>query len=78
MAAAAAVEISFGVPVNLEFGQASIDAGAEDRGGQRVVVLVLDGAGFDEDGRGYAHVALTPEEASALSDVLAGLARVGG
>jgi Ser/Thr protein kinase RdoA (MazF antagonist) len=68
--AAAAAEITYGEPVNIEFGGAFADLGAEQRDGRRFVVLALD------DGEGTAHVDLTPEQCAVLADVLAGLARV--
>ena len=71
-AAAAAAEIVFGVPVNLEFGGAFVDLGAENRGGQRVVVLAVD------DGEGFTKLELSPEQVEVLADVLRGLAQVGG
>jgi hypothetical protein len=70
-AAAAAEEITYGVPVNIEFGEAFVDAGAENRNGKRVIVLAVD------DGKDYAHLELSPEQADVLADVLHGLARVG-
>lgn len=69
--AAAAAEISFGVPVNLELGEAFVDLGAELRDGQRVVVLAVD------DGENFAHLELSPEQVELLADVMRGLARVG-
>lgn len=77
MASAAAAEITYGEPVQLEFGEAGAILGAESRDGRPVVVLILDGAGCDDEGRGFAHVALSPEQAQVLADVLAGLAKVG-
>jgi len=74
---AAAAETVFGEPVVLEWDETQVTLGAENRDGQQLVVLALDGKGSDEEGRGYAFVELTPERASALSDILAGLARVG-
>jgi hypothetical protein len=71
MAAAAAAEITFGVPVNLEFGEAFVDLGAEKRDGQQVIVMAID------DGEGLMKLELSSEQASVLSDVLAGLAQVG-
>jgi hypothetical protein len=71
MAAAAAQEISFGVPVNLVLGDALVDLGAEDRDGHQVIVMAID------DGGGFMKLELSPEQSSVLSDVLAGLARVG-
>jgi hypothetical protein len=71
MAAAAAQEISFGVPVNLELGAALVDLGAESRDGQQVIVMAVD------DGEGFVKLELSPQQSSVLSDVLAGLARVG-
>ena len=70
MAAAAAAEIAYGVPVNLDLGGAYADLGAEQRDGQPVIVLALD------DGNGFAQVELTPERAEVLADVLRGLAAV--
>ncbi len=75
--AAAASEVVFGEPVVLEWDEAEVALGAENRDGRPVVVLTLDAAGFDSDGRGYAFVAMSPEQASVLADALAGLARVG-
>jgi hypothetical protein len=75
--AAAAAEIVFGEPVVLEWDEAEVALGAENRDGQQLVVLTLDGAGCDSEGRGYAFVAMSPEQASVLADALAGLARVG-
>jgi hypothetical protein len=72
MAAAAAAEITFGVPVNLEFGEAFVDLGAENRDGQRIVVLAVD------DGEDCAHLELSPGQVELLADVLRGLAQVGG
>jgi hypothetical protein len=69
--AAAAAEITFGVPVNLEFGEAFVDLGAEDRNGQQVVVMAID------DGQGFAKLELSPEQVEVLADVLRGLAQVG-
>ena len=69
--AAAAAEITFGVPVNLEFGEAFVDLGAEKRDGQQVIVMAID------DGEGFMKLELSSEQASVLSDVLAGLAQVG-
>jgi hypothetical protein len=69
--AAAAAEISFGVPVNLELGDAFVDLGAEDRDGQQVIVVAID------DGNGFTKLELNPESAELLADVLCGLARVG-
>jgi hypothetical protein len=68
--AAAAAEITYGVPVNLELGEACVDLGVEQRDGQRVIVLALD------DGDGFAHMAISPEQAEVLADVLLGLAHV--
>jgi hypothetical protein len=68
---AAAAAITFGVPVNLEFGEAFVDLGAEYRDGQRVVVLAVD------DGQGFAKLELSPEQVEVLADVMRGLARVG-
>jgi len=76
--AAAAEEIIFGEPVQMQLDQAEVVLGAGSRDGRPVVVLTLDGAGFDGEGRGYAYVALSPEQATVLADALAGLARVGG
>ena len=70
MAAAAAAEIGFGMPVNLELGEALVDLGAEQRDGKHVIVLALD------DSDGFAHLAITPEQAEMLADVLLGLAHV--
>ncbi len=75
--AAAAAEIVFGEPVVLEWDEAEVALGAENRDGRRVIVLTLDAAGFDSEGRGYAYMALSPDQAAVLADVLAGLARVG-
>jgi hypothetical protein len=69
--AAAAAEITFGVPVNLGFGEAFVDLGAEDRNGQQVVVMAID------DGQGFAKLELSPEQVEVLADVLRGLAQVG-
>jgi hypothetical protein len=69
--AAAAAGITFGVPVNLEFGEAYADLGAECRDGQRVVVLAID------DGEGFTKLELSPEQVEVLADVMRGLARVG-
>jgi hypothetical protein len=69
--AAAAAEISFGVPVNLELGDAFVDLGAENRDGQQVIVVAVD------DGDGFTKLELSPESAELLADVLRGLARVG-
>jgi len=69
--AAAAAEISYGVPVNLELGEALADLGAENRDGQRVVVLAVD------DGEGFTKLELGPEQVEVLADVMRGLARVG-
>lgn len=70
-AAAAAAEITFGVPVNVEFGDVFADLGVENREGQRIVVLALD------DGDSFMKVDLNPEQAEVLADVLRGLARIG-
>jgi len=69
--AAAAAEISYGVPVNLELGEALVDLGAENRDGQLVVVLAVD------DGEGFPKLELGPEQVEVLADVMRGLARVG-
>jgi len=69
--AMAAAEISFGVPVNLTFGEVFVDLGAESRDGQHTIVVAVD------DGDDAWKLELSPEQASVLSDVLAGLARVG-
>jgi hypothetical protein len=71
MAAAAAAEITFGVPVNVEFGNVFADLGVESRGGQRIVVMALD------DGDSFLKVDLSPEQAEVLADVLHGLAQIG-
>jgi hypothetical protein len=68
---AATAEIAYGVPVNLELGEAFADLGAESRDGQRVVVLAVD------DGQGFTNLALSPEQAELLADCLRGLARIG-
>ena len=68
---AATAEIAYGVPVNLELGEAFADLGAESRDGQRVVVLAVD------DGQGFTNLALSPEQAETLADVLLGLAHIG-
>jgi hypothetical protein len=68
---AIAATIDYGTPVNLDLGDAYADLGAETRDGKKVIVMAVD------DGNGFAHLKLSPEQASALSDVLAGLARVG-
>ena len=71
MAQAAAAEIEFGTPVNLTLGdKAYVDLGAEQRDGKHVIVLALD------DGDGFAHMAITPEQAETLADVLLGLAHI--
>jgi hypothetical protein len=69
--AAAAAEIAYGTPVNLTFGEAFADLGVEHRDGNQVVLLAVD------DGDGFVKLELSPGQASVLSDVLAGLARVG-
>jgi len=68
---AAVAEIAYGTPVNLELGEAFVDLGAEQRDGRPVIVLALD------DGDGFAHMAITPEQAEVLADVLLGLAHIG-
>lgn len=68
--AAAAAEIEFGMPVNLELGEALVDLGAEQRDGQHVIVLALD------DSDGFAHMAISPEQAELLADALLGLAHI--
>jgi|HubBroStandDraft_3_1064219.scaffolds.fasta_scaffold27334_2 hypothetical protein len=68
---AAAAEITYGVPVNVEFGDVFADLGVENRDGQRIVVMALD------DGDSFMKVELTPERAELLSDVLRGLAHIG-
>ena len=68
---AAAAEIAYGVPVNLDLGGAYADLGAEQRDGQPVIVLALD------DGDGFTNLELSPERAEVLADVLRGLARIG-
>jgi len=67
---AAAAEITYGTPLNLELAGAYVDLGAEQRDGQHVIVLAVD------DGEGYAHLELTAEDADLLADALHGLATV--
>jgi hypothetical protein len=67
---ASAAETTYGVPVNLDLADTYIDLGAEDRNGEHVVVLAVD------DGEGFVSLALTPEHAELLADVLRGLAAV--
>jgi hypothetical protein len=69
--AAAAAEITYGVPVNVEFGNVFADLGAENRGGERIVVLALD------DGDSFMKMDLSPEQAEVLADLLRGLAQIG-
>lgn len=65
---AVVASITAGAPVNLELGGAYVDLGAEDRNGQRIIVLAAD------DGNGFAQLQLSPEDADLLADVLHGLA----
>jgi hypothetical protein len=67
---AAAAEIVHGTPINIECGETFVDLGAEQRDGKHVIVLGLD------DGDGYVHMAITPEQAETLADVLLGLAHI--
>jgi hypothetical protein len=66
--AAAAAEIAYGVPMALTFGETFVDLGAENRGGQPVLVLSTD------DGDGWTKLELTAAEAELLADALRGLA----
>lgn len=68
---ATAAEITYGVPLNVEFGETFVDLGAEERDGQPVIVMAID------DGSGFASLELSPEQAELLADALLGLAHIG-
>ncbi len=63
-------DITYGTPVNLELSGAYVDLGVEQRDGQLVIRLVVD----DDDGA--TNLALSPEQAGLLADVLKGLAEI--
>ena len=60
--------ITYGTPVSLDLGAASVDLGTEGRDGMPIIRMVLD------DGDGMAQVAMSPERAIDLADQLRRLA----